>query len=213
MTADVSSLGVIYAAVDGEVTLLMAACDMSKHGIVRRLLQCVTPHTVNMVSSNVHDTALHFTIASETEAHNPMLVASGKGENDTVEDLLYESNVDIQVAGGSTALHWVCMYGHEDIVRLLLCVFARTDITNDDRWTPAMVAEAADHTQVLHCLQLTLAKPPDIVVPMHDNNNSVSLSVVSVDNVSKLNNNNNNSSKRFRNRPLSNNKLAKTKVV
>jgi hypothetical protein len=63
-TADVSSRGVILS-VDGEVTSLMVACDMSRCGIVRRLLQCVTPHTVNMMSGNIRDTALHFIVCSE----------------------------------------------------------------------------------------------------------------------------------------------------
>jgi ankyrin repeat protein len=51
------------------------------------------------------------------------------------------------------ALHWACAYGHVDIVRMLLAVFASTDVTDDNRRTPAMWAEALGHTEVLPYLQ------------------------------------------------------------
>jgi ankyrin repeat protein len=66
-TADVNSRGVIDKQVDGEVTSLMVACNMGYNNIVRRLLQCVTPHTINMMSGAVANTALHFAICCETD--------------------------------------------------------------------------------------------------------------------------------------------------
>jgi ankyrin repeat protein len=215
-TADVSSFGVINAAVDGKVTALMVACDMSEHGIVRRLLECVTPHTVNMVSGKVHDTALHFTIDSELDAHNPLQAACVKGDINRVTSSLCDSNVDIQMIKGYTALHFACVHGHVDIVRLLLCVFARTDITDDERQTPAMYAEQFRHTQVLPYLQPTLTGSPDIAVPVRDNNNSVSISVTSVDDATKFNNNKNNKNNKnnnSNNRPVTNGKRSSIKIV
>jgi hypothetical protein len=70
-TVDVSSRGVIRS-INGEVTSLMVACDTGCYSIVRRLLQCVTPHTVNMMSGKVANTALHFAICCETDKHCQM---------------------------------------------------------------------------------------------------------------------------------------------
>jgi ankyrin repeat protein len=60
------------------------------------------------------------------------------GDSDTAVDVLDVSDVNLQVDSGYTALHWACMYGHVDIVRILLSKFASTDITDDNRRTPAM---------------------------------------------------------------------------
>jgi hypothetical protein len=94
-TADVSSLGVIYDT-DGEVTSLMVACDRSRCGIVRRLLQCVTPHTVNMMSGNIRDTALHFIVCSEVDANAQLVKACIDGNIDAAADMVHESNVNLQ---------------------------------------------------------------------------------------------------------------------
>jgi ankyrin repeat protein len=48
-----------------------------------------------------------------------------------------------------TALHVACMYGHVEATRLLLSVFARTDITDNDRDTPVMLAQQLTDSQ--HC--------------------------------------------------------------
>jgi ankyrin repeat protein len=47
---------------------------------------------------------------------------------------------------GSTALHAACFNGHVEATRLLLSVFARTDITDNDRRTPAMLAQFCGFT-------------------------------------------------------------------
>jgi hypothetical protein len=65
-TADISSAAVIKLE-NGEMTSLMAACFWGHNHIAIQLLQCVTPHTVNMMSGRVRDTALHLTCSSETE--------------------------------------------------------------------------------------------------------------------------------------------------
>jgi ankyrin repeat protein len=144
--------------------------------------------------------------------------ASRHGEIDTVQNLLSLSNVDTQVSGGWIALHWVCMHSYVEIVRLLLSVFARIDISNDQRLTPTMVAETAGHTHVLHYLRLTLTESPALAVPACDNNNSVSISVTSVNDVSKVNNNKNNkkhntNNAKYINRPVKNGKRSSIKIV
>jgi ankyrin repeat protein len=61
------------------------------------------------------------------------------GNIDTAADMLDVSDVNLQVVGGLAALHAACMHGHVDIVRMLLSQFASTDITDDNRQTPAML--------------------------------------------------------------------------
>jgi hypothetical protein len=106
-TADVSSLGVVYKQ-DGEMTSLMVACERSEYSIARRLLQCVTPHTVNMMSGNMRDTALHFIVWSEAEANCQFVNACYAGDIDTAANMLHVSNVNLQTAGGQAALHLAC---------------------------------------------------------------------------------------------------------
>jgi ankyrin repeat protein len=94
-----------------------------------------------------------------------MLLACGNSDINTVTATLYLSNVDLQVNCGNTALHWACMRGDVEIVRMLLSAFADTHITNDDRNTPAMLAEKRGHSELLPYLRCTLSDPP--VIPMH----------------------------------------------
>jgi hypothetical protein len=83
----------------------MVACYTCCYNIVRRLLQCVTPHTVNMMSGATANTALHFAICCETDKHCQMPLACADSDIDTVTATLYLSNVNLQVADDSTALH------------------------------------------------------------------------------------------------------------
>jgi hypothetical protein len=83
----------------------MVACYTGRYNIVRRLLQCVTPHTVNMMSGTVANTALHFAICCETDKHCQMQNACVNSDIDTVTATLYLSNINLQVVDGSTALH------------------------------------------------------------------------------------------------------------
>jgi ankyrin repeat protein len=182
-TADVNSLGVIND-VRGEVTSLMVACDNGHNDIVRRLLQCVTPHTVNMMSGAAANTALHFAICYETEKRSPMQAGCIDSDIVTVTATLYLNNVNLQIAGDSTALHWACTRGDVEIVRMLLSAFADTHITDDERRTPAMEAEQNGHTELLLHLQCILPATTDIP---STNNNSVSISLVSVTGVTQHN--------------------------
>jgi ankyrin repeat protein len=104
-TADVSSAAVIFTT-DGEMTSLMAACNRGHNRIAIQLLQCVTPHTVNMMSGTARNTALHFTCFSESEIR--LYYACSEGDLDVMSDLLYTCNVDLQAVNGHTALHTAC---------------------------------------------------------------------------------------------------------
>jgi ankyrin repeat protein len=64
-----------------------------------------------------------------------------EGDVDAMSDLLYTCDVDLQASNGYTALHIACAHGHVEATRLLLSVFARTDITDNNRRTPAMLAQ------------------------------------------------------------------------
>jgi hypothetical protein len=92
-TADVSNAAVIDTEY-GEMTSLMAACVIGHNRIAIQLLQCVTPHTVNMMSGKYRDTALHLTCFSETDTR--LYVACREGDVNAMNDLLYTCDVDLQ---------------------------------------------------------------------------------------------------------------------
>jgi ankyrin repeat protein len=78
---------------------------------------------------------------------------------------------------------------------MLLSAFADTHITDDDRRTPAMLAELHGHTELLPYLRCTLSYSPGIVEHVSNNNNSVSISLVSVEDVTQHNTPHTNSSR------------------
>jgi ankyrin repeat protein len=94
-----------------------------------------------MMSGNKGNTALHFAICYETNTHFQKPAACAGSDIDTVTAKLHLSNVDLQVVNDNTTLHWACYRGHMEIVRMLLSAFADTHITEDNRRTPAMLAE------------------------------------------------------------------------
>jgi hypothetical protein len=180
-TADVSSAAVIYT-VDGKMTSLMAACLWGHKRIAIQLLQCVTPHTVNMMSGTARDTALHLTCFSGN--HIQLYEVCGRGDVSAINDLLCSSDVDFQDNSGHTAIHVACTYGQVEATRLLLSVFARTDITDNDRDTPAMVAQQHGNTTLLPYLHCTLTESLDsnsTSTRVTDNNtDTVSLTLSSI---------------------------------
>jgi ankyrin repeat protein len=185
--ANGSSCGVLLDA-DGEMTSLMVACDMGYNSIVRRLLQCVTPHAVNIMSGKMGNTALHFAICCEIEENCPMQTACADSDIVRVTAMLHLSNLDLQVSNDYTALHFACIRGNVEIVRMLLSAFANTHITNDDRFTPTMLAETYGFSELLPHLKCTLSDPPDITVhASNTNNDSVSIMVSSVEDVTQHN--------------------------
>jgi hypothetical protein len=195
-TADVSSAGLLITE-DGEMTSLMAACDEDNNRIAIQLLQCVTPHTVNMMSGTARDTALHFTCFSGT--HNQLYEVCGCGDVDVMNDLLCSSDVDFQDSYGYTALHLACSNGQVEVTRLLLSWFARTDITDNDRRTPAMTAQQFGFTILLPYLRCTLTESRDnnsTSTRVTDNNtDTVSISLTSIEDAQHNNNKSHKSNK------------------
>jgi ankyrin repeat protein len=141
-----------------------------------------------MMSGRKANTALHFAICCETDEHRRMQIVCLDGDIAAVTATIYVSNLDLQIAHDYTALHFVCVRGDVEIVRMLLSAFANTHITYDDRRTPAMSAELHGHTEVLSYLQCTLSATTDISALVSANDNNVStLSVLSVEDVTQHN--------------------------
>lgn len=107
---------------------------------------------------------MHFIVFSEVKATSLLTDAFLDGNIDTAGNMLDVSDINIQIDSGLTALHLACMHGYVDIVRMLLSHFARTDITDDERYTPAMHAEIMGHTEVLPHLQCPMSVTPDCLM-------------------------------------------------
>jgi ankyrin repeat protein len=97
-----------------------------------------------------------------------------------------------KIADGSTTLHAACARGHVEATRLLLSVFARTDITDNDRRTSAMVAQQFEFTSLLPYLRCTVTESRDnnsISTRVTDNNtDTVSISLSSIEDAQHNNN-------------------------
>ncbi|KAI1419713.1 ankyrin repeat-containing domain protein [Xylaria sp. FL1777] len=67
--------------------------------------------------------------------------------------------IDAQNAFGNTALHWACLGGHLDVVKLLLSRGASPAITNDKDQIPLDLAAFNNH---MHVVDYFLAQSKDI---------------------------------------------------
>jgi hypothetical protein len=152
-TADVSLCGEITTA-RGTMTSLAAACCRGHADIVVALLQCVTPHTVNIQCGVCMDSALHLTIwyTGPTWYRSANLHhACRNGDRERVGSLLYSADVNEQSSYGCTPLHNACRMDDKYIVQSLLSVFASTDITDNDRRTPIDTANRLNTSNLLSC--------------------------------------------------------------
>jgi ankyrin repeat protein len=70
--------------------------------------------------------------SSGTHKDSSSQVSCYRGDTAAVVDVVYESDVNMQDRDGWTAMHYACMNGHLDTVKVLLSVFADTNITDDD---------------------------------------------------------------------------------
>jgi ankyrin repeat protein len=127
----------------GTMTSLIAACFHGYADIVKRVLQCVTPHTVNIQCGRYCDSALNFVMCyfdGNTWARS-LHGACGRSSIHEVRNLVHgPNNVDVADQRMCTPLHVACRIGNLDIVQLLLPVFASVDITEDGRLTSLDVA-------------------------------------------------------------------------
>jgi ankyrin repeat protein len=122
------------------MTSLAIACYEGHTTVVKRLLTDATlPCDVNMVTDETCNTALHEVIWYTQVT--PLYKACISGDTAAVGDVVYESDVNIQVLRGRTAMHCACINEHLDTVKVLLSVFADINITDDTRDTPVDACE------------------------------------------------------------------------
>jgi ankyrin repeat protein len=97
------------------------------------------------------NTALHDVIwyTQKTPLHDSCY----RGDTAAVVDVVYESDVNMQDRDGRTAMHIACVNGHLDIVKVLLSVFADTNIIDDDGRTPVAVCEYYGSPELAHYIQ------------------------------------------------------------
>jgi ankyrin repeat protein len=138
-SADVNYSRVIYNNI-GNMTSLALACFGGRMAVVKRLLIDETlPCDVNMVTGKRCNTALHEVIWNTQKT--PLHLSCYKGDTTAVGEVVYESDVNLQDKEGKTAMHLAGIGGHLDTVKVLLSVFADTNITNDYGCTPVAVCE------------------------------------------------------------------------
>jgi ankyrin repeat protein len=139
----------------GTMTSLTAACYSGHADLVKRLktlLQCVTPHTVNIQCGVYNDSALHSVIWRGRDTRvNALHNACANNNIEEVNTLLYTDDVNVQANYGNTPLHRACQFGNVDIVWSLISVFANTNITNDKRRTLVEVAKDFGNNELVSC--------------------------------------------------------------
>jgi hypothetical protein len=123
--------------------------------IVKRILiDSTSSCDVNMVTGDKSNTALHEIIWYTPSI--PLHDSCFNGDTAAVVEMVYESDVNLQDFNGNTAMHNAGMKGHFDIVKVLLSVFADTNITDDNGDTPADICDLNDN--------------PDLADYIEDNN-------------------------------------------
>lgn len=158
-TAANASIRQMYVINEDCVTSLMLTCVSGQLVMLRELLPCVTPFTVNVASGRRRDTALHLAIwCTDLTVNdvNLLFTSSLGGDIESVSRLLFSVNVNVQDSNGSTPLHHACAAGHVDIVCALVSVFADTDITDDIKHTAAQQAEYVGNSELVQYLRQLL---------------------------------------------------------
>jgi ankyrin repeat protein len=141
------------------MTSLTASCYSGYANIVKTLLQCVTPHTVNIQCGEYNDSALHFVIWHGRDSRvNALHTACGDNDIETVNTLLYIDDVNVQAGNGDTPLHRASRYGNVDIVQSLLSVFADINITDDYRRTPVEHVKYYGNNELVPCFSQLLPR-------------------------------------------------------
>jgi ankyrin repeat protein len=151
-----NKLGDLGTGIGGTMTSLTAACYNGHANVVETLLQCVTPHTVNIQCGMYNDSALHSVIWRSRDTRVNALHNACRNNNiEVVNTLLYTDDVNVQESSGNTPLHDACQWGNVDIVKSLISVFANTSITDDYKRTPVEHAKYHGNNEVVSsCSQL-----------------------------------------------------------
>jgi ankyrin repeat protein len=144
----------------GSMTSLAVACYQGHMTVVKQLLTETTSQCdVNMASGKRYNTALHEVIWHTQMT--PLHWSCYNCDAAAVADVVYKSDVNMQDGAGRTAIHHACMNEHLDLVKVLLSVFADTNITNDFGKTPVALCEyygspeLADYIQNNHLMHVS----------------------------------------------------------
>ncbi|GAP91387.1 putative ankyrin repeat containing protein yar1 [Rosellinia necatrix] len=95
-------------------------------------------------------------------AKSPSAAAPVVSDTDSTAETLVDADpayIDVQNAFGNTALHWACLGGHLDIVKLLLSRGASPTIGNDKDQIPLDLAAFNNH---MHVVSHFLAQSKDL---------------------------------------------------
>jgi ankyrin repeat protein len=136
----------------GSMTSLSAGCYIGHLIVAKRLLMDATsPCDVNMVTGGSRNTALHDVIKNTrwTLLHKSCY----RGDTTAAVGVVYECDVNIQNSKGRTAMHYACANGHLDTVKVLLSVFADTNIADENNRTPVALCEYTGSPELAHYIQ------------------------------------------------------------
>jgi ankyrin repeat protein len=101
-------------------------------------------------------THLHLVICFEKFEKSSIHGACTTANIDEVSKVVYDTNVNAVDTNGRTPLHVACLRGKVNIIQVLLSVFARVDITDDERQTPAEIANRCGNKDFVPFMSLLL---------------------------------------------------------
>jgi ankyrin repeat protein len=150
-SADVNYSRVIYIGTSS-MTSLITSCYEGHMTVVKRLLTGATStYDVDIVTDVRCNTALYEVIWSTQET--PLHKSCIRYDLATVVEEVYKSDVNMQDSDGMNAMHNACVCGHLDIVKVLLSVFADTNITSDFGIAPVAVGEYYGNPELAHYIK------------------------------------------------------------
>ena len=132
---------------------LTLACGYASMSMSMYLLREVSNLDVN-IADNAGNIALHLAVWCCKDNYTQLHEACRVDNEKKVSNLVYVEghNINVQDNGGNTPLHIACLYGHTEIVKILMIALADETITNDKRETPAQVAESEGHSELRELL-------------------------------------------------------------
>ncbi|KAI1263534.1 ankyrin [Xylariaceae sp. FL1019] len=121
---------------------------------------------LHMAAANGHAKTVtvilsHLPIAatSSMTAAPPSATSPEQAESTSAQPVTYQKHIDVQNAFGNSALHWACLGGHLDVVKLLLSRGASPTIANDKDQIPLDLAAFNNH---MHVVDHFLAQSKDL---------------------------------------------------
>ncbi|KAI0141604.1 ankyrin [Xylariaceae sp. FL1272] len=110
--------------------------------------------TVTLILSHLPLAATSSVTAAPSSATSPEQV-----ESTGTQPAAHQTYIDVQNAFGNSALHWACLGGHLDVVKLLLSRGASPTIANDKDQIPLDLAAFNNH---IHVVDHFLAQSKDL---------------------------------------------------